>query len=88
MPLYYFHIRDAQGPMFDLEGIELPHLHAALDEALHTADEIADLPFDLTLEFEIADQTGRTLLRVPLRGPMAHEHSRGAYGVLRQAHRL
>ena len=67
MPLYFFHIRDQHGLHEDCEGVELPDLHAALEEALRIDRELAVEPASLhDLEFEIADSNGWTVLKVPI----------------------
>lgn len=41
MSLYYFHIRDERGLIEDAESIELPDIHAALQETLRSVKEFA-----------------------------------------------
>jgi hypothetical protein len=71
MPRYYLHLRDSDGLGEDPEGIELPDVDAAYAEALRVAREMrllwADMPLEARKElaFEIADETGNTLLTVP-----------------------
>src|SRR3712207_4927968 len=68
MPLFFFHIRDQHYLHEDKEGIELPDLYAVLKEALRTDRELAVEPAGLYgLEFEITDNSGRTVLKVPIR---------------------
>ena len=67
MPLFFFHLRDQDYLHEDQEGMELPDLEAALKEALRVDRELAVEPVGLYgLEFEIADECGRTLLKVPI----------------------
>ncbi len=67
MPRYFFHLRGDDLLMEDLEGMDLPNLHAALEEALRVRRELA---FDATdvggLAFEVATREGRMLLKVPV----------------------
>lgn len=67
MPLYYLHIRHGDKLEVDPDGAELPHLDAALTEALKVAREllveVADLGRDAVIE--IADGSGETILTVP-----------------------
>ncbi len=67
MPRYFFHLRGDDLLVEDLEGMDLPNLHAALEEALRVRRELA---FDATdmvgLAFEVATPEGRTLLKVPV----------------------
>lgn len=67
MPRYFFHLRDQLELHEDEEGMDLPHLEAALGEALRTDRELRIDPAGLYgLEFEITDENGRTLLKVPV----------------------
>ncbi len=67
MGLYRFHIRDAFGLVEDQEGTELPDLYAALAEALRSTHEfLADASSTPGMQFEIADDTGRVVLKVPI----------------------
>jgi hypothetical protein len=68
MPLFFFHFRD-QGHLYeDSEGVDLPDLHAALEEALRTKRELAGEPIGIyRLEFEIADSSGCVVLKVPIK---------------------
>ena len=67
MPLYFFHIRDQHYLHEDREGIDLPDLHAVLEEALRTDRELAVEPVGIYgLEFEITDSRGWTVLKVPI----------------------
>ena len=67
MPRYFFHIRDQHHLHEDDEGIDLPNLHAVLEEALRTDRELTVDPVGVFgLEFEITDCSGRTVLKVPI----------------------
>ncbi len=67
MGIYRFHVRDAFGVFEDEEGIDLPDLYAALREALLSVHELlADVPPAAEMQFEIADNTGRVVLKVPI----------------------
>ncbi len=67
MGFYRFHIRDAFGLIEDQEGTELPDLYAALAEALRSTHEfLADGSSTHGMQFEIADDTGRVVLKVPI----------------------
>ncbi len=70
MPLYFFHIRDQHYLHEDEEGMDLPDLHAVLEEALRTDRELSELSVERAglygLEFEITDSNGRTVLKVPI----------------------
>ena len=69
MGLYYFHVRDAFGLAEDKEGTKLPDLAAALAEALRCTRELMDdTPVSGGMQFEIADETGRVVLMVPIYG--------------------
>ena len=90
MPRYYFHLRNQDELLTeDHEGMELPDLQAALDEALRVDRELTADPAGLYgLEFEITDSTGKPLLKVPVQErrrsrslpplPEADERRRGA----------
>ncbi len=67
MGLYRFHVRDALGLLEDEEGTPLPDLHAALAEALRSAQEfLAEASATAGMQFEISDETGRVVLMVPI----------------------
>ena len=67
MSLYYFHIRDERGLIEDAEGIELPDIHAALQETLRSVKEFTqDTCAPTSMQIEIADRAGRVVLKVPL----------------------
>ncbi len=68
MPLFFFHFRDQGYLHEDRKGIDLPDLHAALEEVLRTTRELAGEPIGSDgLEFEIADSSGCVVLRVPVK---------------------
>ncbi len=68
MPLFFFHFRDRGYLHEDRKGIDLPDLHAALEEVLRTTRELAGEPIEGDgLEFEIADSSGCVVLKVPIR---------------------
>lgn len=71
MCTYYFHVRDANGFVKDEDGIDLPDVTSALKEALQSARQCrAEGDFVLTSpSFEIADDTGRTVLVIPIPEP-------------------
>ena len=65
--IYRFHVRDALGLVEGNDGTELPHLYAALAEALRSAHEfLAEASATPGMQFEIADVTGQVVLRVPI----------------------
>ena len=67
MPRFFFHLRDHDLLHEDDEGTNLPSLYAALDEALRVRSELlGELNGRSNLEFEIADDVGRTVLRIPI----------------------
>ena len=67
MPRYFFHVRDQHYLHEDEEGMDLPDLQAALEEALRTDREWVVEPAGFSgLEFEITDSSGRTMLKVPI----------------------
>ena len=69
MSLYRFHVRDASGLVEDEEGTELPDLPAAFAEALRCVHELVDdTPIPAGMQLEIADETGRVVLMVPIYG--------------------
>ena len=73
--IYRFHVRDASGLFEDNEGIDLPDLYAALAAALRSAHEfLAEGSPTPGMQFEIADGTGRVVLKVPIatEAPTAH----------------
>jgi hypothetical protein len=67
MPRYFFHLRGDDLLVEDLEGMDLPNLHAALQEVERANWEItSDGTRVGRLAFEVATREGRTLLRVPV----------------------
>lgn len=67
MGLYRFHVRDAFGLVEDQDGTEFPDLYAALAEALRSTHEfLAEAASTPGMQFEIADNTGRVVLKVPI----------------------
>ena len=68
MPLFFFHFRDQGHFHEDRKGVDLPDLHAALEEVLRTTRELAGEPIGSDgLEFEIADSSGCVVLKVPIK---------------------
>ena len=67
MPRYFFHLRGDDLLMEDLEGMDLPNLHAALQEVERANREIASEGAGADgLAFEVATREGRMLLKVPV----------------------
>ena len=67
MTLYRFHVRIEAEYIQDSEGLELPNLTAALQEALRSAREFrAEAEAPGSMHFEIADPAGEIVLRVPI----------------------
>jgi hypothetical protein len=68
MSLYYFHVRTDHGLVEDEEGIDLPHLQAVMNEALTSAAEFsAEAEWSGSLAFEVMDEHGQIVLRMPVR---------------------
>ena len=68
MSQYRFHIRDAAGLVEDEDGVDLPDLTSVLRFALRSAREFfEDGTTPTAMEFEIRDNTGQTVLKVPIR---------------------
>ena len=66
MPRDFFNIRDSYDVDEDEEGIELPEIEAASEEAVATVEEQREELRDAcNIELEITDETGRRLLTVP-----------------------
>jgi hypothetical protein len=71
MPKYFLHLRIDGRLMPDDEGTLLPDLETAKREAIEGARDLVagrvrdGEPLDLSWAFEIADDTGRTVLVVP-----------------------
>jgi hypothetical protein len=67
MPLYYFHVRTDAGLVADEDGIELPDILSVLNEALVSAhDFLTDVKWSDPLSFEVADEHGHIVLRLPI----------------------
>ena len=67
MPRYYFHLRNQEDLLEEHEGMDLPDLQAALEEALKVDRDLALDPAGIYgLEFEITDSAGKALLKVPV----------------------
>lgn len=72
MPRFYFHIRDGEDLIRDLEGSDLPDLTAAQSEAAEAARQMQSRRV-LSGEaiddryFEIADEAGETLAVLQMR---------------------
>jgi hypothetical protein len=67
MPRYFFHLRGEDLLVEDLEGMDLPNLHAALAEVVRAKREIASDGAGVDgLAFEVATREGRVLLKVPV----------------------
>jgi hypothetical protein len=69
MPRYFFHVRDGASVQSDGNGLELPDVDAARKEAVRRAYAIWSAnppdPDHNGQVFEIADDTGVTVLEVP-----------------------
>jgi hypothetical protein len=67
MPRYFFHLRGDDLVVEDVEGMDLPNLHAALKEVERANREIASDGTGVHgPAFEIATREGRVLLKVPV----------------------
>lgn len=67
MPHYFFHVRGDDLLIEDGEGMDLPNLHAALEEVIRARRELAADQTSLCgLVFEVATREGRTLLTMPM----------------------
>ena len=68
MTRYFFHLHSQEGLLVeDDEGMDLPDLKAALEEALRVDRDLTLDPAGLYgLEFEITDSAGKPLLKVPV----------------------
>lgn len=69
---FYFHVRSHDGHDIDEEGIDLPSIDSARDEARKAAREmVAELVLRAEsidgMRFEIADQDGSVLATIPFR---------------------
>jgi hypothetical protein len=72
VPRFYFHIREGENLTLDTDGTELPDMAAVRHEAVNAAKEalIDAIRTDQTLDhqvFEIADERGAIVLRLPFR---------------------
>jgi len=72
MPTYYFHIRENGTLIRDPDGLELPDLDAARVECKILIlsvlrEEQIDEEFSANRQFQVEDETGRTVLLVPFR---------------------
>ena len=90
MPRFHFHQRLSDGDFVeDREGMELPDLDAARREAVMAAREIiSDLvmraePFE-GAEFQIADESGRVLTRLPFELALARRKNAASGGKIHQ----
>ena len=67
MPLYYFNVRTDACLVADEDGIDLPDILSVLTEALVSAhDFLTDVEWSGPLSFEVADEHGRIVLRLPI----------------------
>jgi hypothetical protein len=78
MPRYFFETRDGEAVTEDIEGLELPNLHAAREEALKYLGETANeaMPDGDRRDFEVTikDQGGRTLLSASVKIRVRQHH--------------
>ena len=65
MARFFFHLRSAEFANADEEGIELPNIEVARAHAIKLCRELIGNINISSIEFEIADNAGRTLLIVP-----------------------
>ena len=88
MPLYFFHLRDQDYLHEDETGTDLPDLQAALQEVLRVDRELTADPAGLYgLKYEIADECGRTLLKVPIQERRRSSSLRADAGAQDERHR-
>ena len=78
MPVFYFHIRNKTELVLDREGVEMPGLDAALEEAKIAAREILAERIrcgDVVNghQFEVHDETGGKLFTLPFRSVLRLE---------------
>ena len=71
MPRYFFHIRRNGEVIEDGEGMEIPDLDAARDEALASSGDAAfqafrDKHFNPGDQIEVVNQAGRVVLIFPI----------------------
>jgi hypothetical protein len=70
MPLYFFHIKEENGLLYDPEGSYLPDIEAARAEAIEGARQLISAavlngePMGLGREMQVHDENGRPLLSV------------------------
>ena len=84
MAQYYFHVRTDRGLVEDEEGVDLPHMQAVRHEALVSAHEfIAEAEWSGALTFEVADDSGDTVLILPIQA-LSFEWSGRAHPALAQ----
>jgi len=77
MPRYFFHIREEEQVIVDDEGIDLPNLEAAREEAVAAARQLLS---QSVLKgkacngrvFEITNENGIVVLSVPFRETIEH----------------
>lgn len=77
MPRYYFNVSDHARVIIDDEGIELPGLDAAREEAVAAARELVSQSVLKGAAcngraFEIVDDQGRVVLTVPFNEALQH----------------
>ena len=70
MPRFHFNVRDAFGAVRDPDGLDLPHIEAAREEAIKgaramIAEEVLRGRLDLKGVVEVTDSTGAVLLTLP-----------------------
>ena len=70
MPSYYFHLRDKGELILDSEGLKLPDIASARDECRKIVRAVLDeekwrSEIRPDRQFEIVDDSGRTVLVVP-----------------------
>ena len=81
MPRYFFHLRDQDYLHEDETGMDLPDLSSALQEAMRVDRELNMDPVGVYgLEYEITDESGRTLLKVPIQERRRNPLLRAAAG--------
>ena len=67
VPLYYFHVRTDVCLVEDDDGVELPDVLSVMTEALVSAyGFLTDVDWSDPLSFEVADERGRIVLRLPI----------------------
>jgi len=69
MPIYYLHLRNGDQVIPDLEGVDLPDLATAKDEALHSARELMSFEvirgeLNLDQSIEIQESGGECVCRI------------------------